>query len=172
MYLSKVQYMQSSFQKFSITKISNEENEKADQLARMASAENMELEEGREPIRNLTHSSIFDQASELAVIKEVLDQRNELIDYLKNETLPTEKKSAVQLKMKAKRFTVLNGTLYKRGFTLPLLKCVSSEEGNYILREIHEGICGSHSRSRIMAHKAVRAGFYWPNISKDSVAMV
>ena len=73
MYLSKVQNMQSSFQKFSITKIPREENEKADRLARMASVENMELEEGREPIQNLTHSSISNQAPELAVIEEVLD---------------------------------------------------------------------------------------------------
>ena len=122
----------------------------------MASAKNMELEEGREPIRNLTHSSISNQASELVVIEKVSDWRKELIDYLENRTLPTEKKSVVQLKTKAERFTVLNGKLYKRGFTLPLLKCVSSEEGNYILREIHERICGSHSGSRIMAHKAVR----------------
>ena len=83
-----------------------------------------------------------------------------------------EKKSAVQLKMKVGRFTVLNGTFYKRGFTLPLLKCVSLEEGNYILREIHEGVCRNHSGSRVLAHKAIRAGFYWPNMSKDLVAIV
>ena len=29
---------------------------------------------------------------------------------------------------------MVNGTFYKRGFTLPLLKCVSVEEGDYILR--------------------------------------
>ena len=46
MYLSKMQRMQSSFQKFSIMKIPREKNEKADQLARMASAKNMKLEEG------------------------------------------------------------------------------------------------------------------------------
>ena len=67
---------------------------------------------------------------------------------------------------------MVNGTLYKKGFTLPLLKCVSPEEGNYILREIHEGIGESHSGSRVQAHKAVRAGFYWPDMSKDSVAIV
>ena len=73
MYLSKVQRMQSSFHKFSITKIPREENDKANRLARMASAENTKLEEGREPIQNLTHSSISDQALELAVIEEVSD---------------------------------------------------------------------------------------------------
>jgi hypothetical protein len=50
---------------------------------------------------------------------------------------------------------MVNGTLYKRGFMLPLLKCISSEEGNYILREIHEGVYGSHSGARVLAHKAV-----------------
>ena len=70
-YLSKVQDMQSSFQKFCITKISKEDNEKADCLAWMASAKNAKTEEGREPIRYLTHSSISNQASELAVIEEV-----------------------------------------------------------------------------------------------------
>jgi hypothetical protein len=83
------------------------------------------------------------------------------------------KKSAViQLRMKAGRFMMVNGRLYKRGFTLPLLKCVSPEEGNYVLREIHEGICGSHSGARVLAHKAVRAGFYWPNMNKESTTIV
>ena len=48
MYYSKVQHMQSFFQKFCITKIPREENEKADCLARMASAENVDIEEGRD----------------------------------------------------------------------------------------------------------------------------
>jgi hypothetical protein len=98
--------------------------------------------------------------------------RRELIDYLENGTLPSEKKSTVQLKTKARRFTMVNGTLYKRGFALPLLKCVSPEEGNYILREIHEGICISHSRARVVAHKAVKVRFYWPNMRKDSMVIV
>jgi hypothetical protein len=71
--------------------------------------------------------------------------------------------------MKARRFTMVNGMLYKRGFTLPLLKCVSPEEGSYILQEIHEGICENHSGARVLAHKAVRAG---PNMNKDSTKIV
>jgi hypothetical protein len=74
--------------------------------------------------------------------------------------------------MRAERFMMVNGTLYKRGFTLPLQKCVSPEKGNYILREIHEGICKNHLGARVLAHKAVRAGFYWPNMNKNSTAIV
>jgi hypothetical protein len=69
----------------------------------------------------------------LTTIEEVLNWRRELIDYLENGTLPSKRKSAIKLRMKAEGFTMVNGTLYKRGFTLSLLKCVSPEEGNYIL---------------------------------------
>jgi hypothetical protein len=74
--------------------------------------------------------------------------------------------------MKAGRFAMVNGVLYKKGFTLPLLKCISPKEGNYVLREIHEGVCGSHSGAMMLAHKAVRAGFSWTNMSKDSTEIV
>ena len=95
MYLSKVHNMQSSFQKFYITKIPMEDNEKADCLTRMASADTREADEGREPIWSLTHPLISDRASELATIEEVSDWRRELIDYLKNGTLPSERKFVV-----------------------------------------------------------------------------
>jgi hypothetical protein len=78
----------------------------------------------------------------------------------------------VKLKARATQFILVNDMLYKRGFMLPLLKCVSQEEGNYILQEIHERVCGNHSRLRVLAHKAIRAGFYWPNMSRDSMQIV
>jgi hypothetical protein len=179
-YLAKVQSMQAAFQKFSIKKIPREDNEKADRLARMASAESTEADEDKRSIRILRHSSISEEASDMGAsdafqissIEEASDWRQEIINYLQSGTLPSEKKSAMQLRMKAGRFTVVNGLLYKRGFTLPLLKCISTEEGNYVLREIHEGICGSHSGARVLAHKAVRAGFYWPNMNKNSEEIV
>ena len=42
-------------------------------------------------------------------------------------------------------FTILNGELYKRGFLMLYLKCLTSEEAMYVFREINEGICGNHS---------------------------
>jgi ribonuclease HI len=172
-YLAKVRSMQSSFQKFSITKIPRKENEKADHLARMASAEERGVGEDNENTRSLSHSSISDDASDIvSSVEKDSDWRSEIIKYLENGSLPSEKKAAIQLRMKAGRFTMINGKLYKRGFTLPLLKCVSPDEGNYILREIHEGICGSHSGARMLAHKAVRAGFYWPCMNKESTSIV
>ena len=108
----------------------------------------------------------------MAMIEEVSDWRREIIEYLENGILRLKKKSTVQLRMKARRFTMVNGTFYKRGFTLPLLNCVLVEEGDYILWEIHEGIYKSHLEARVLAHKVVRVGFYWPNMSRDSMVLV
>jgi ribonuclease HI len=70
-YLTKVQNMQSFFQKFCITKVPREDNEKADHLSRMVSAEITKIKEGRELIRSLSHPSISNQPLVLALIEEV-----------------------------------------------------------------------------------------------------
>uniref|UniRef100_A0A2N9GAW6 Uncharacterized protein n=1 Tax=Fagus sylvatica TaxID=28930 RepID=A0A2N9GAW6_FAGSY len=56
------------------------------------------------------------------------------------------------------------GILYKKGFSLPYLRCLASDEAKYIMREIHEGICGNHSGARALQKKIVRASYYWPSM--------
>ncbi|XP_034225475.1 uncharacterized protein LOC117635208 [Prunus dulcis] len=53
---------------------------------------------------------------------------------------------------------------------LPYLRCLTPEEGHYVLREIHEGICGNHSGARSLAHKAIRQGYFWPSLHTDAQA--
>jgi hypothetical protein len=45
-----------------------------------------------------------------------------------------------------------------------MLKCITENEGMTILREVHNGTCGSHSGPRALAAKVIRQGFYWPAI--------
>ncbi|XP_059441973.1 uncharacterized protein LOC132174316 [Corylus avellana] len=170
-YLSKVQDLQNTFKKFCIMKILQEENEKADQLARKASTAVSGAEEPEVPIQVLPRPTVPGTVS-VSVTETVSEWQRSIREYLEQGTLPSDKKAATQIKIKAARFTIINGVLYKRGFMLPLLKCISKEEGDYVLHEIHEGICGSHSGARVLAHKAVRADFYWPNMNRDSVQMV
>jgi hypothetical protein len=49
---------------------------------------------------------------------------------------------------------------YKSRYTLPLLKCISKVEANYVLREIHEGVSGNHAGSRMLAHRAIRSDYF------------
>jgi hypothetical protein len=172
LYLSLAQDMQASLKKFSIVKIPREQNEEADLLARMGSATTKDSERKAEvSVQILAQPTITKNATILA-LEVVPPWADELVDYLQKDNFPSDKKAAVKLKARAAQFTLVNGMLYKRGFMLPLLKCISQEVGNYILREIHEGVCGNHSGSRVLAHKAVQAGFYWPNMSQDSMQVV
>ena len=78
--------------------------------------------------------------------------------------LPLEPSEARKVKVRLFKFTILNDELYKRGFLLPHLKCLNSEDVMYVLREVHERICGNHSGPRSLVGKVVRAGYLWPTM--------
>jgi hypothetical protein len=42
-----------------------------------------------------------------------------------------------------------------------LQRCVTPQEGQEILKDIHAGVYGHHASSRAIAAKSFRAGFYW-----------
>lgn len=91
--------------------------------------------------------------------------------YLRDGQLPEDRDEARKVRTRASWYSLLGDVLYKWGFTLPLLRCLSKEEANYVLREIHEGICGNPYGGRSMAHKAVRTGYYWSSMQKDAVSL-
>ena len=93
-------------------------------------------------------------------------------DNLVDGTLPSDPKKAFKLRARSARFTVHRGTLYKRGFSTPILKCLGNEDANYILREVHEGVCGNHIGARTLAGKTLRQGYYWATMLKDAIEMV
>ncbi|XP_074378005.1 uncharacterized protein LOC141719525 [Apium graveolens] len=74
--------------------------------------------------------------------------------------------------MQVERYVVYDENLYKRGFNQPLLRCVDEEEVNYILREVHEGICGNHSGGNSLAMKVLHQGYYWPTMKEDAANFV
>ena len=79
-----------------------------------------------------------------------------VIQYLKDGVLPEGKRKARLLRLKATRYTMYDDQLYKRGFSTPLLKYVDLEKRNYILQEIHEGICDNHAEGQSLTYKALR----------------
>jgi len=69
-------------------------------------------------------------------------------------------------------FLLYEGLLYKREFSLTLLRCTTSEEGKRIMEDIHDGECGSHIRDRSLATKALSAQDYWLMLLNDAIEMV
>jgi hypothetical protein len=67
---------------------------------------------------------------------------------------------------------VLQGKLYKKSITGVLQRCVTPQEGQDILRDIHAGVCGHHASSRAIAAKAFCVGFYWLTAIEDAKEIV
>jgi hypothetical protein len=67
---------------------------------------------------------------------------------------------------------MLQRKLYKKSITGVLQRCVTPQEGQVILKDIHAGVCGHHASSRAIAAKAFRAGFYWLTDIKDAKDIV
>ena len=56
-----------------------------------------------------------------------------ILSFLKEGRLPQEVKEAIKVRKRAAKFTIMNDTLYKRGFSMPYLKCLDKEGAKYIL---------------------------------------
>ncbi|XP_004308529.1 PREDICTED: uncharacterized protein LOC101300577 [Fragaria vesca subsp. vesca] len=82
-----------------------------------------------------------------------------IIEFMKAGVCPEDRWQARKLQSRCARYTLMKGKLYRRGYNLPNLKCVT-KEGEVIMGEIHEGVCGNHFGSRSLAHKALRTGFF------------
>ena len=95
-----------------------------------------------------------------------------IVTFLQDGHLPQNTEKAKKVKKSAARFTILNDTLYKRGFSMPYLKCVDKEEAKYILEEIHQGICRDHTGLRSLVNKAIQTGYFWPTMKVDAVEHV
>ncbi|GKC85911.1 reverse transcriptase domain-containing protein [Tanacetum coccineum] len=109
----------------------------------------------------------------LAVVEEEGDSwMTPIHEYLTDETLPTERRKARAIKRKSQRFSIINGVLYKKSFLGPWLRCVEPSQANYVLLEIHKGLCSLHAGTQSVVAKALRIGNYWPTMHKDARALI
>ena len=87
-----------------------------------------------------------------------------IVSFLQDKHLLQDAEEARKVRKRATKFTILNDTLYKRGFSVPYLKCVDEEEAKYILEEIHEGVYGDHAGPKSLVSKVVRTGYFRPTM--------
>ncbi|CAL9011262.1 unnamed protein product [Prunus brigantina] len=144
-------------------------NSHADALSRLASAINDKI--GRKvPVEILSQPSTT--MAEVCTVRYENTWMSPIYAFLTDGTLPTDKSQARKIRYRSARYTIINDVLYKRGYTTPYLKCLTKEQGDYILREVHSGVCGDHSGSRSLAHKVFRQGYFWPTLHQDASVFV
>ena len=74
--------------------------------------------------------------------------------------LPSDIEQARVFKKRAAQYTMVGEQLYKRAFSRPLLKCIGTEDIQFILQEVHQGSCGSHIGGRSLARRILLVGYF------------
>nr|XP_043633459.1 uncharacterized protein LOC122604652 [Erigeron canadensis] len=169
-YLKKVTVLRKSFNTFIKTQVPRSKNKQADALSKLASSSFTHL------TKNLLVEIVPRRSIEVKLVSsaETVEGTwmNPIIDYLKNGTLPDDHSEARKIRIKAPQYSIKQEILYKKGYLTPWLRCVTSEEANYVLQESHFGSCGSHAGARSIAQKAARLGYFWPTMYCDATKLV
>jgi ribonuclease HI len=169
-YLAKVREMERHFKGYSVQHIPRDDNNEADKLAKAAARNQVMppdvfLEIIKEP-------SIKELKPKIVNIVETPNWRAGIMAYLRGHYEPQDELEEKRLKQRARGYAVINGELYKSGVTEPWLRCITSEKGVELFKEIHSGFCGAHIGTRALGGKAIKQGLYWPTINIDSKKLV
>ncbi|GJX25573.1 reverse transcriptase domain-containing protein, partial [Tanacetum coccineum] len=151
---------------------SNNEAEYEALLAGLRIAAQMGVRNIRVLVKVLQEKSIQEQEVAAVVEEEGPTWITPITKYLKDRVLLDDKKEASKLRIKARQYELMNGILYRRLFLRPWLRCVGSLQADYVIREIHERSCSMHAGPRSVVAKAMRSGYYWPNMHKDARDMI
>ena len=152
LYLKKVRDLLKKFVLVQVKHVPRAENSRADALAKLALASQEDL--GRStPVEYMAEPSIDPYSMIVPPVKSEPSWMDPIWNYIIDGSLPDDPKEAAKIRVRSVRFTNHKGSLYKRGFFTPFLKCISGEDTKYVLREVHEGICGNHIRARALAGK-------------------
>ncbi|VFQ62952.1 unnamed protein product [Cuscuta campestris] len=91
----------------------------------------------------------------------------DLVKYLMTRKFPEEDDHSRKVKLRAPRFQLFEGKLYKRAFGGPLLRCLTKSEAERVVAEVHEGVYAAHQMSRTLAQRIILLGYYWPTMNMD-----
>ncbi|KAM2730009.1 hypothetical protein EV1_001315 [Malus domestica] len=164
-YLAQTQLLLKHFH-YQIIQIPRAANSHADALARLASVAEDKI---RRKIQVELLAAPSTMAAEVCNLQQGDSRITPIYRFLAHGILPNDKVQAKQIQYKATHYLIINDQLYKRGFNLPYLRCLTLTAAEIVFWEIHEGVCGDHAGSRSLAYKAFRQGYYWPTLHQDAI---
>ncbi|XP_065624582.1 uncharacterized protein LOC136065385 [Quercus suber] len=141
-YLKLTNHLTKEFEKVEFAQIPRSQNRAADEVSKIASSDETE---SRTDLMMETQKNPSIEEVLTFVVQGKRSWMTPIMSFLQDGHLPQDVDEARKIKKRAARFTILNDALYKRGFSMPYLRCVDEGEAEYITREVHEGICGDHA---------------------------
>ncbi|XP_076886533.1 uncharacterized protein LOC143536430 [Bidens hawaiensis] len=169
-YLPQAKDLILQFSSWKVIHIKRSENKSVDALSKLVST-NFEHFAKDIYIEVLGRPSI-PQHQVLIMQTDVESWMTPILAYLTSGVLLEGQAAARKIRHKALNYKIQYGVLYRRSFLCPFLRCVDVEDANYLIREIHEGICGFHADPRMVMAKLMNVGYYWPGMHMDAVQKI
>jgi ribonuclease HI len=174
-YCTVVRKLEDKFEGLEFHHVERDRNTAADTLSKLGSSR-IQVPPGVF-VQEILHPSIsLDRVEECNALSQPEsnsdDWRELIINYIKNEEEPDDKNAAEWIARQSAHCTLIGETLYRRGASGVLMKCILSATRKQLLEEIHAGQCGIHAASRTLVGKVFRSGFYWPTAKSDAAELV
>ncbi|XP_023748530.1 uncharacterized protein LOC111896779 [Lactuca sativa] len=166
-YVKMVKQLVESFRQFTIKQIPSSENKRADALSKLASTCFDHL--SKKVLVEVLREKSIDEQQVNALTTIGPTWMTPFREYLQRGVLPDDHSEARKIRIKAPSYALINGELYRKGFTAPWLKCVDQAKWREILQEAHAGQVGAHEGARALTGKVLRMGVYWPTIQQDAL---
>ncbi|GKV32747.1 hypothetical protein SLEP1_g41332 [Rubroshorea leprosula] len=173
-YASMVNRLKLIFALFQIDKIPRVDNHRADELSKLASSQDINPQRSTivEALDAPSYTDFTVECQLLSTDPSTPSWTIPLINYLQSGELPEDQSTAKVIRRRAAHFTLVDNQLYKRASSMPLLRCLTPYEAEYAVREVHEGVCGTHIGGKTLARKLLRHGYYWPTMVEDALNYV
>ncbi|XP_058192083.1 uncharacterized protein LOC131309472 [Rhododendron vialii] len=86
--------------------------------------------------------------------------------------IEASKKDKIALQMMAAQYIICGGNLYRRSHCGMHKLCIHGAETRRVMEEIHEGVCGPHMNSMMLARKILMQGYFWSTMETECVEYV
>ncbi|XP_074323214.1 uncharacterized protein LOC141660154 [Apium graveolens] len=174
-YLEIVKRLQSKFDSFTKQQVPREENIQADALegngavSRQMNISNIPIIHILKPTMEMNEEKYSVMDIEEGECYGWMIKYNE---FFSKDISFNNKNEATTFKMKASRFCLIDGILFKKSVSGLLQICLEKEEYEQVLRDIHERDCGNHTGGRNLLCKILRMGYYWHMVKQDVIDYV
>ncbi|XP_074271113.1 uncharacterized protein LOC141595040 [Silene latifolia] len=186
-YLKIATEQKSKFRTFKITQVPRDQNVEANAMETLgATFQPTELSNipithvltpaiQKEPDQNQVKEDVHMQCAQEArtlvstVGQQDADWRVPYLNWLRDGTLPEDRKEAQSFRIKASRYIMIDNILFGKSLAGPCLRCLSKEEAETVLRDVHGGECGNHAGGLSMSNKILRQGYFWPTMRADAI---
>jgi hypothetical protein len=144
-YLTAVRGLERQFKGFTLQHVDQAKNEEADTLAKTAARGKAFPSDvfyhviGTLAVRSPEGLQITNDTEGHHIVNLIMteDWRAPITLFLQGYYHPSDVNEAKRLKHRSRDFAIIEGQLYNKGVSQPMLKCVTETEGIQILCEVH-----------------------------------